>query len=186
MVGFNSFPLPTPTIDMDDPEAAKEDLARLTREDYEYRKQLLAPYEEELRDLADDNSLVEDAEKRAASIASRGAAQTNRMLGRYGVQRTGAVARAANRGAQLSQARTGTSMVNNARDMQDTLQFNALGQGVAQGRRRLNNAFAMLGDSAGMASNRQGAYNSAMQQYRANRNSTIASGLGLAAFAFGI
>jgi len=176
---------------------AKEDLARLTREDYEYRKKLLEPYEGELRDLASDTSIVDDAQERAGSIAERGLGQTDRMLSRYGAGRTGAQANMSSRNALLSQARTGTNMINNAQDQQTALQYNMLGQGVASGRRRLNNALGMLGDSAGMASERQSAYqnalaqnqaahNNAMNQYRSNRNSTYAAIAGIGAFALGI
>lgn len=160
----------------------KEDLARLTREDYEYRKRLLEDSRAELRGIANDDSIVEDAEERAGSIAERGLGQTSRMLSRYGAGRTGAQARVANRSAQLAQARTGTNMINNARDTQETLQFNALGRGVAEGRRSLNNALGMMGDSAGMASSRQSAYNSAMQGYRQNQFGTAAALAGAAAF----
>lgn len=170
---------------MEDETDVKDDLARLTREDYEYRKQLLEPYEEGLRDLIDDETIVNDARERADMISSRGTEQTDRMLSRYGAQRTGAAARSAQLGASLDQARTGTNMINNAQDMQDTLQYNLLGQGVAQGRRRLNNALGMMGDSAGMASSRKSSYNNAMQQYRQNQFGTAAAALGAAAF-FGI
>jgi len=162
--------------------AVKEDLARLTRDDYEYRKRLLEESRSELRDMANDTSIVDDAQERAGSIAERGLGQTSRMLSRYGAGRTGAQANMSNRNALLSQARTGTNMINNARDTQDTLQFNALGRGVAEGRRSLNNAIGMMGDSAGMASQRQAAYNSAMQGYRQSQFGTAAALGGAAAF----
>lgn len=162
--------------------AVKDDLARLTREDYEYRKKLLEPYEAELRDLASDTSIVGNAREDAGQIAERGTAQTSRMLSRYGAQQTGAAARMSQLGANLAEARTGTNMINNAQDQQDTLRFNVLGQGVAAGRRRLNNALGMMGDSANMASSRQAAFNSANQQYRANQWSTGAALAGAAAF----
>lgn len=160
----------------------RDDLARVTREDFDYRQELLKPYEEELRSLVDNNAIVEDAQSRAGNIAERGLGQTDRMLSRYGGKRTGAQARASNRNASLTQARAGTNMINNARDTQETLQFNALGAGVAAGRRRLSNGLNMMGDSAGMAANRSAAYNSAMQGYKQNQWGTISGLAGLAGF----
>lgn len=165
--------------------AVKDDLARVTREDFDYRRDLLKPYEEELRSIVDDNSIVEDAQSRAGNIAERGLGQTDRMLSRYGGQRTGAQALASNRNASLTQARAGTNMINNARDTQETLQFNALGAGVAAGRRRLSNGLSMMGDSAGMAADRSAAYNSAMQGYRQSQYGAVAGAVGLG-IAFGI
>lgn len=160
----------------------RDDLARVTREDYEYRKELLEPYEAELMAMVDSNAIVDDAKERAGNIASRGLGQTDRMLSRYGANRSGAAARAATRGANLTQATAGTNMINNAYDAQDAMQFNVLGQGVGFGRRNLNNGLSMMGDSAGQAANRSAAYNSAMQQYKQNQYGTISGLAGLAGF----
>ena len=155
-----------------------DDLAKLTREDYDYRKSLLEPYEQQLRDLVDSNVIVDDAKERASKIQALGTAQVGRDMSRYGIQATGAGAQRQALATNLGQARSGTNMINNAYDAQDTLKYNVLGDGVAQGRRSLTNALGMMGDSAGMASNRMAAYNVARQNASATNWSNFAAGAG--------
>ena len=74
-----------------------EELAKLTREDYEKRKELLEKYDDVLFGMEGDTSLVDNAVEQAGQIGARGAEQTDRNLSRFGVAKTGAQAKAANR-----------------------------------------------------------------------------------------
>lgn len=163
-----------------------EELARLTREDYDYRKDLLSQYEDMMMGLKDDTSIIDNARDQAGNIATRGTAQTDRMMSRYGTQRQGASALAADRNVQLDAANTGTDLINNATIDQEELNYGILGNLVAGGRRRQKGALQGLGDVAGMESQRIAAGQQAQANWRNQRNQTIGTIATLAGFAVGL
>jgi hypothetical protein len=163
-----------------------EELAALTREDYEYRKDLLREYEDQMFGLKDDTSIIDNARDQVSTIAERGSDQIDRNMSRYGTQRRGAQAVAADRNLQLGTASTGTDLLNNATIAQEEANLGALGNLVSQGRRRQKNALAGLGDVAGMESQRIAAGQAAQQQYRAQRNQTLGTIATFAGFAMGL
>jgi len=163
-----------------------EELANLTREDYEYRKSLLQPYEDMLMGLKDDTSIIDNARETVGTIATRGQDQTDRNMSRYGAQRVGAQALAADRNTQLAAANTGTDILNNATIAQEEANQGVLGTLVSQGRRRQKNALAGLGDVASMESQRIAAGQAAQAQYRQQRNQTLGTIATFAGFAMGL
>ena len=163
-----------------------EELAALTREDYEYRKSLLQPYEDKLFGMKDDTSIIDNAREQVAMIADRGTAQTDRTMSRYGTQRRGAQAKAAERNLALDVANTGSDIMNNAIISQEEQNLGVLGTLVAGGRRKQKNAFAGLGDVAGMESQRIATGQAAASQWRAQRNQTLGTLATFAGFAMGM
>ena len=163
-----------------------EQLAELTREDYEYRKNLLSEYEDQMFGMKDDTSILDNAREQVGSIAARGTDQRDRSLSRYGTQMRGAQAVAADRNLQLDAAQTGTDLLNNATIAQEEANLGVLGNLVAGGRRRQKNALAGLGDVASMESQRIAAGQAAQQQYRAQRNQTLGTLATFAGFAMGL
>jgi hypothetical protein len=163
-----------------------EELAALTREDYEYRKELMKPYEDQLFGLKDDTSIIDNAREVVGTIGDRGTEQTNRNMSRYGTQRVGAQALAADRNTSLSAARTGTDVLNNALVAQEEANLGVLGTLISNGRNRQKNALAGLGDVAGMESQRIAAGQAAQANYRAQRNQTLGTVATFAGFAMGL
>lgn len=163
-----------------------EQLARLTREDYDYRKKLLEQYEGELLSMRNDTSIIDNAREQAGNIASRGQEQIERNMSRYGAQQAGAQAMAADRNMQLAASQTSSDLINNAQIAQEEANLGVLGNLVSSGRRRQKNALAGLGDVAGMESQRIAAGQTAQANYRNQRNQTIGTMATLAGFALGI
>lgn len=163
-----------------------EELAALTREDYEYRKKFLREYEDQMFGLKDDTSIIDNAREQAGNIASRGQDQTARNMSRYGTQQVGAQAMAANRNMQLDASQTGSDLLNNAQIAQEEANLGVLGNLVSSGRRRQKNALAGLGDVAGMESQRIAAGQQAQANWRNQRNQTLGTMATLAGFALGI
>ena len=163
-----------------------EELANMTREDYEYRRGLLKPLEDELFGMKDDTSIIDNAREQVGTIQERGTEQIDRQMSRYGTTRTGAQAVAADRSLGLATAQTGTDLMNNATIDQEERNLGVLGTLVAGGRRKQQGALAGLGDVAGMESQRIAAGNQARGEWRAQRNQTIGTLATFAGFAMGM
>ena len=163
-----------------------KELAEMTREDYEYRKELLRPYEDKLFGLKDDSSIIDNARDQLGTIEERGTEQVDRQMSRYGSARTGAQALAADRNLDLASAATGTDLMNNATIAQEEANLGVLGTLVAGGRRKQKSAIAGLGDVAGMESQRIAAGQQAAANWRAQRNQTIGTLATFAGFAMGL
>ena len=160
-----------------------KELAKLTREDYEKRKELLEKYDDVLFGMEGDTSLVDNAVEQAGQIVDRGAEQADRNLSRFGVAKTGAQAKAAERALGLGAATTGTNVINNARIAQEEINQGVLGNLVAMGRREQQGAFQGLGSVANMEAARiQQGQNAALarQQQRNQMLGTVATFAGFA------
>lgn len=163
--------------------SASQNLSEMTRDDYEYLKSTLEPYQQQALDMVNSNAMVDRATDQAGNLAARGTAQNDRMASRYGAASGGAAAIASDRNALLNQSRIGTGMINDATEAQTNMKMAALGQAVGTGRRLATNAFSMVGDSAKMASGRQQAYNQALQQHSANKWGAVSGLAGLGTMA---
>lgn len=163
-----------------------EELAKLTREDYEQRKELLAKYDDILFGMEGDTSLVDNAREQIGAIAERGVAQTNRNLDRYGVAKTGAQAIQNERSLALGSARAGTNIMNNATIAQEELNQGVLGNLVAAGRREQQGAFQGLGSVANMESQRIAQGQQAALARQQQRNQMLGTVATFAGFAMGM
>ena len=163
-----------------------QEFANMTREDYERRRKLLGPLEDKLFGLKDDTSIIDNAREQVAAIETRGSDQVDRQLSRYGTQRVGAQAFAADRNLDLATAQTGTDLLNNATIAQEDANLGLLNTLVAQGQRKNKMAQTGLGDVAAMESRRISAGNTARANYRQARNQTLGTLATFAGFAMGL
>lgn len=162
--------------------SATEELAALTRADYEKNREMLEPYEADILSLIDSNQLVDDARDSAGDILERGTAQTARSMSRYGVGQTGAMARAASKGNRLGATRSGTGLINNAIDAQDSMRASLTGNMLSYVQGRRKNALQGLGDVAGFESQSKAAQAQANAAARQQRNSLLGTAAMAAAF----